>query len=200
VEIGAVSVGQAGIIGGGGGGEEVNQVHAKQNETFFGAVNFFVRFFFRFFFIFFLTRFSRRKFAQFFLKIFLDGRAPGQARLGKIPHLHPPLYIKPYIKPYILFTKPAHNCYMALWYNNYIFLKNCFSNFEAGASRGVCLLGSEGRSAIRTASNYLRGPSVVHLFFHDATLAEKRRRASFFSHFFSHFFLASVRAWGILPA
>jgi len=45
VEIGAVSVGQAGIIGGGGGGEEVDQVHAKQNETFFGAVNFFLRFF-----------------------------------------------------------------------------------------------------------------------------------------------------------
>lgn len=42
VEIGAVSVGQAGIIGGGGGGEEVNQVHAKQNETFFGAVKFFL--------------------------------------------------------------------------------------------------------------------------------------------------------------
>lgn len=135
-----------------------------------------------------MTRFSRRKFAQFFLKIFLDGRAPGQARIGENSPPPPPLYIKPYIKPYILFTKPPHNCYMALWYNNYIFLKNCFSNFEVGASCRVCLLGSEGRSAIRTASNYLRRPTVMHLFFHDATLPEKRPRASFFSHFFRFFF------------
>ena len=49
VEIGAVSVGQVGIFGGGVAGEEVNQVHAKQNETFFGAVNFFFRFFSDFF-------------------------------------------------------------------------------------------------------------------------------------------------------
>ena len=86
VKLGAVSVGQVGIFGGGVAGEEVNQVHAKQNETFFRAVNFFVRFFFRFFFIFFLTRFLRGKFARFSTKIFVDGRAPGQARIwGKFP-------------------------------------------------------------------------------------------------------------------
>lgn len=148
-----------------------------------------------------MTRFLRGKFARFFLKIFLDGRAPGQARLGKIPHLHPPLYIEPYIKPYILFTKPAYNCYIAIWYNNYIFLKNCFSNFEAGAACRVCLLGSEGRSAIRAASNYLRRPTIMHLFFHAATLPEKRPRASFFSHFFRFFFrifFLQVCALGVL--
>jgi len=53
VKLGAVSVGQAGIIFGSGGGEGVDQVHAKQNETFFGAVNFFLRFFFSIFFLFF---------------------------------------------------------------------------------------------------------------------------------------------------
>jgi len=143
---------------------------------------------------------------HFFLRgtfFFLDmHQARGRARpgFGENSPPPPPLYIKPYIKPYILFTKPAYNCYIATRYNNYIFLKNCFCNFEAGASCRVCLLGSEGRSAIRTASNYLRRPTVMHLFFHDATLAEKRRRASFFSHFFSHFFLASVRAWATLPA
>jgi len=44
-------------------GEQVDQVHERENETFFGAVNFFLRFFFRFFFLF-----------------FLDTISPGQAR------------------------------------------------------------------------------------------------------------------------
>ena len=92
---------------------------------------------------------------------------------------------------------------MSLWYNYYILFAQRFSNFEMRAADGVCLLFRESVRAIRAARDDLAGPSVVHLFFHPATLAEKRPRASFFSHFFrfffSHFFLASVRAWGILP-
>ena len=97
VEIGAVSVGQAGIIGGGGGGEEVNQVHAKQNETFFGAVNFFVRFFSDFFSECGTFRASWNIFVEhFFLRgtfFFLDTRqARGRARpgWGKFPTFTPP--------------------------------------------------------------------------------------------------------------
>lgn len=48
VKLGAVSVGQAGIIGGGIGGEGVDQVHAIQNETFFGAVKLFFEIFYFF--------------------------------------------------------------------------------------------------------------------------------------------------------
>lgn len=133
----------------------------------------------------------------FFLTCTRRGAGPGPD-WGKFPT---PLYIEPYIKPYILFTEPPYNCYIAIWYNYYILLKNCFCNFKAGASRGVCLLGSEGRSAIRAASNYLRRPTVMHLFFHAATLPEKRPRASFFSHFFRFFFrifFLQVCALGVL--
>ena len=135
-----------------------------------------------------MTRFLRGKFARFFLKIFVDGRAPGQARIGENSPPPPPLYIKPYIKPYILFTKPAHNCYIAFRYNNYIFLARCFSNFEVRAAHGICLFLRESVRAVRAARDDLAGPSVVHLFFHTLTLPEKRPRASFFSHFFRFFF------------
>jgi hypothetical protein len=122
----------------------------------------------------------------FFLTRARRGAGPGPD-WGKFP-TPPAHYIKPYIKPYILFTEPAYNSCVSAWYNNYIFLENCFCNFEAGSAHSVCLLRSEGRSAIRAASNYLRGPTVVHLFFHAATLPEKRRCASFFSFFFAFFF------------
>jgi len=49
VQIGAVSVGQIGVLGGGVAGEGVDEVHERENETFFGAVNFFFRFFSDFF-------------------------------------------------------------------------------------------------------------------------------------------------------
>ena len=62
VEIGAVSVGQVGIFGGGVAGEEVDQVHERENETFFGAVNFFFRFF-----LFFLGQFACQ--LNFFLRL-----------------------------------------------------------------------------------------------------------------------------------
>jgi hypothetical protein len=195
LHLGNLGGGEGGDFGGGGAGEGVNHVDERENETFFGAVNFFFRFFSDFFSECGTFRASWNIFVEhFFLRgtfFFLDtrqARVPGQARFwGKFP-TPPAHYIKPYIKPYILFTEPAYNSCVSAWYNNYIFLENCFCNFEAGSAHSVCLLRSEGRSAIRAASNYLRGPTVVHLFFHAATLPEKRRCASFFSFFFAFFF------------
>jgi len=49
LHLGDLRRGESGDFGGGGAGEGVDQVHDRENETFFGAVNFFLRFFLFFF-------------------------------------------------------------------------------------------------------------------------------------------------------
>lgn len=122
VKLGAVSVGQAGIIGGGIGGEEVDQVHVRENETFFGAVNFFFRFFSDFFSERGTFRASWNIFVEhFFLRgtfFFLDmhqARGPGQARIGEnSPPLPPPLYRALYKALYIIYGTTVQLLYCHL--------------------------------------------------------------------------------------
>jgi hypothetical protein len=110
LHLGNLGGGEGGDFGGGGAGEGVDQVHERENETFFGAVNFFFRFFSDFFSECGTFRASWNIFVEhFFLRgtfFFLDTRqARGRARpgLGKIPHPSRPLYKALYKALYIIY-------------------------------------------------------------------------------------------------